>query len=490
MENEMDFQTMFEQGLASLNMKIRKGDKVSGTVVVVGRDSVFVNVGGRQEGYFDVKDFTDGEGNITVKVGDVVEGVSMGSGPDGIKLQRCVSAGQADAAVEEAFNAKMPIEGKVVAERKGGFGVEVGKTTAFCPYSQMDLRGVKKEGAEYIGQKLFFYISEYGEEGRNVVLNRRRLLEEEQEKAKAELLSNLQEGDVVKGRIVRLMPFGAFVNIGGVEGMVHISELGWSRAEKPEDVVSEGQEVMVKVLKYEPATEEKRERLSLSIKQALGDPWERLAEDSAFAEGTKHTGKVIRLADFGAFVQLMPGIDGLAHISQLGADHRIEHPSEVLSVGDDVEVTILTIDVSKRRIGLCIGDPKVKDEKPAELTAEEEAAAIEAAVAGQILEGEVEMQKPFGLFVKLPNGQTGLLHISQIQLGDGGVPVRLMYRRFPLHSKINVIVKDVAGDRISLTLPETMEREQEAGRTAAYEINDEKSASFGSLDDLFGGIQL
>ena len=491
MDNEMSFAELFEKDAAKLNMNIHKGDKVTGKVIMIDRENVFVDLGGRQEGYLDIKDFADGQGGFAVKVGDVVEAFCMGSSNEGIKLQRRAgNSKEVDTAVEQAYLSKMPIEGKVTGERKGGFTVEVGKSQAFCPYSQMDARGVKKEASEYIGQKFDFYVSEYSEEGRNVVLNRRKLLDEMREKAKDALLASLKEGDVLKGKVTRLMPFGAFVDLGGVEGMVHISELGWSRAEKPEDVVSEGQEVLVKVLRYEPADGEKRERLSLSIKQALGDPWDNVADNPAYAAGTKLRGKVVRLATFGAFIQLAPGIEGLAHISQLGAEKRVEHPSEVVNVGDEVDVTILEVNAESRRISLCIGEPKVKNEKPAELTVEEEKQAIEAAVAGQTLEGEVDSLKPFGVFVKLPNGQVGLLHISQIQLGDGAIPVRELYRRYPLHSKVNVVVREVEGNRVSLTLPETLEREQEANRETAFEIHDQKSESFGSLGGLFDNIQL
>ncbi|NLF94696.1 MAG: S1 RNA-binding domain-containing protein, partial [Oligosphaeraceae bacterium] len=180
-----------------------------------------------------------------------------------------------------------------------------------------------------------------------------------------------------------------------------------------------------------------------------------------------------------------------AHISQLGADHRVGHPSEVVKEGDVVDVTILGVDLERRRIALCLGDPKEQEEAPAQLSLEEERQIISAAVAGQTVQGEVESQKPFGLFVKLPNGQTGLLHISQIPLPEGnGIPIRQLYRQYPLHSQIEVVVRSVEGKRISLTLPETLEIEKDRERTTVIEVKDGDDKNFGSLGDLFGGLKL
>ena len=487
----MDFAELFEKQ-SSVNMQIRTGDKVTGTVISIGKSAVFVDLKARQDGVLDIKDVTAPDGTVTVKVGDSVTAFVSGSDSEGIQLRMRLGGRsvQVDTAVAEAFESKIPIEGKVTGERKGGFTVQVGASEGFCPYSQIDARGVKKEGAEYIGNTYTFVVTEYSEEGRNVVLSRRRVLEEQAAEARQKLLANLQEGDIIDGTVSSIMPYGVFVDLGGIEGMVHVSELSWDRGIRPEDVVKPGQRLTVKVLSYQPAEGKNRERIALSLKQAMGDPWEKVAEDPAFAAGTKHLAKVTRLADFGAFLLLAPGVEGLAHISQLGADHRVEHPSEVLKEGQEVEVTVLAVDSARRRISLCIGEPKVKDEKPAELTAAQEQQVAEAAVAGQTIEGEVDAQKPFGLFVKLPNGQTGLLHISQLNLGGGdkAAQERQMFRNYPLHSKIKVVVKAVEGNRVSLTTPEQMESEAEHAGT--LEVHDSKGSSFGSLGDLFSGLKL
>jgi len=488
--NENDFGKMFE-AQERQKVQIRPGAKISGKVIMIGKDTIFVDLGARADGILDRQDFDDGKGGCTVAEGDIVEAFCMGWSDDGIKLQTKVSGGQeTDAGVEDAFNAKMPIEGKVTGERKGGYTVQISQTEAFCPFSQIDGRGVRKEPVEYIGNTYLFKITEYAEEGRNVVLSRRLILEEEAQKSRAALRETLAEGDLVNGTVVKLMPFGVFVDLGGIEGMVHISEISWSRIGSPEEVVHEGQELRVKILKLEWGDDETRERVSLSIKQAQTDPWELIPDAPEYAVGSKRSGKVTRISSFGVFIELEPGVDGLAHISQLGVDNRVEHPSEVLQIGEQVEVTILGVETDRKRISLCIGEPKSKAEEPAELSLEEEQEIISQAIAGQKIEGEIESQKPFGLFVKLPDGRTGLLHISQIPLPEGGLQVRALYRLYPLRSKIEVVIREIDGNRISLTLPETLEKEQELERETPINVKDSADASFGTLDDLFSGIEL
>lgn len=491
---EMDFAALFEAH-SGINMQIRNGDKVSGKIISIGKDSIFVDLGGRQDGLIDVKDFMDADGQLTVKVGDTVEAFATGSDSDGIRLRKHLggrSHHEVDSAVLEAWNSKIPVEGKVTGERKGGYSVEIGKTGAFCPYSQIDRHGAGKQSADYVGQTFTFLITEYSEEGRNVVLSRRRLLEAEEEAARAKLLANLKEGDILEGKVSSIMPYGAFVDLGGLEGMVHVSEVSYDRTAKPGDLLAVGQRVKVKVLSFEEGSDGRRPRIALSIKQAADDPWAAMADDPQFAAGTTRKGRVTRLADFGAFIQLAPGIEGLAHISQLGADHRLDSPAEVLSSGQEVEVTILDVDPARRRIALCIGQPKNSAAATPGLTAEEEKAAQDALIAGQTIEGEVEKQVPFGLFVKLPNGQTGLLHISQLPLnaGERHLQERQMFRQFPLHSKIAVVVKEANGDRLSLTTPAAMADEAEKHRTVSQNMSDSASGSFGSIGDLFGGLKL
>ena len=492
-EETKDFASLFEAKMGAMSTTIQTGKKVTGRIIQITDKTTFVDLGVQCDGYLDTQDLRNNKGELHYKVGDEIEATNLGWTDEGYHLAVKVAKDMTDAAVEQAFVAKLPIEGKVLEERKGGFGVQVSSAKGFCPFSQMDLRGVKKEPAEYIGQTYLFMITEYSEEGRNLVLSRRVLLEAEAAKAKEELKAGLNVGDIREGRVVKVMPFGAFVDLGGgIEGMVHVSEMSWNRGVNPEDIVKEGQDVTVKIIDLVWGEDGRRDRIALSMKQVAGDPWTRIADDPAYAEGTKRQGRVVRLADFGAFIELEPGIEGLAHISQLGVEQRVNHPSEVLKEGQEVEVTILGVDTERRRVSLCVGEPKVKDEKPAELTPEQEQEVVERVNVGEVLEGEVELLKPFGVFVKLPNGQTGMVHISRTPFGGrgNGNSSRAFFKAYPLHSKLKVIVLEANGDRISLTLPETVEAEQEANRLEALNVKDEGDASFGSLGDLFGGISL
>ena len=491
-----NFSELFEQSL-NVNMNIQRGQKVTGKIIMIGKDDIFVDLGGRQDGCISRKDFLDEEGNLTVKQGDEITAFVTGSGNDGIKLERSLGGRtihEVDSAIMDAFTNKMPIEGKVTALRKKeekvvGYGVQIAKSEAFCPASQIDGPGLRHNPEEYLGQTYKFMVTEYSEDGFKLVVSRRIVLEDEANEARQRLLANLEPGMVLDGTVSSIQPFGCFVDLGGLDGMVHVSEISWNRGVRPEEVVKVGDKVKVKVLACEePSEGRRRPRISLSIKQAAPEPWDAFASNPEFAVGTKHTGKVMRLVDFGAFIQLLPGVEGLAHISQLGADHRVEHPSEVLTVGQQVEVTILDIKEDTRKIALCIGEPKVRGEKAAKLTPEQEQAASVKANLEQTLDGEIEAQKPFGLFVKLPNGQTGLLHISQLPInGDNVLKERVMAKTCPLHSKLQVIVKEVNGNKISLTLPETLASENEI---APEQLQDEKSKTFGNLGDLFSGLKL
>lgn len=483
-----DFARLFEEKMGNLRTTIRTGEKVRGKVTMIGQNTIFVNLGTRADGLLDKKDLLDDDGQLKVKEGDIVEAFCMAWTDEGIKLAVKMSRDMVDSSIEDAFRAGIPVEGKVTGERKGGFTVQVANAEAFCPFSQMDGRGVKKEPAEYIGATFSFLLTEYAEEGRNIVLSRRRILEQEAAKLLAALKETLQVDDIIDGTVTRIMPYGAFVDLGGVEGMVHVSEMSWERGQNPEDLVQEGQKVSVKVLSLDWGGDGQREKLSLSMKQAVGDPWEKALSENRYVAGSRHQGVVSRLADFGAFITLEPGLDGLAHISQLGAEQRVNHPSEVLQPGEKVDVTVLAVDPEKRRLALCIGEPKKAEEGTAERSAEETLAQIEVA-DGEILEGEVEKVMPFGVFVSLPIGQTGLLHISQTTVaGSGSLQVRALYKAYPLRSKVKVVIREIKGDRISLTLPEILEQERE--QDSNMDVKDSADKDFGSLGDLFGQLKL
>ena len=252
MTESSDFAKMFEASANNLNTQLYEGKKVTGTIISITRDNVFVDLGGRSEGIIDKKDLLNSKGELKYKEGDQVKATCMGLQDGYTKLAVKINSIDVDSSVSDAYEAKIPIEGKVLEERKGGFGVQVGSSKGFCPFSQMDLRGVKKEPAEYVGQTYQFLITEYSEEEGNIVLSRRRVLEEEAQKMREYLKGMLKVGDIRDATVVKLMPFGAFVDLGGIEGLVPASEISWTRGIKVDEALKEGQPVQVKIIVHYP----------------------------------------------------------------------------------------------------------------------------------------------------------------------------------------------------------------------------------------------
>lgn len=256
----------------------------------------------------------------------------------------------ASAQLEDAWRSGIPVEGYVAREIKGGFEVKIGENIrAFCPFSQISLRRAENP-SEFVGKHLLFRITDYGERGRNIVLSHRRILEEEQRARRESLRETLQEGMTVQGTVTRLADFGAFVDIGGVDGLIPLSEVGWTRVRHVRDVLSVGEQVSVVIKKIDWDAD----RISLSLKDTVADPWSTVAE--RFPEGSYHTGTVARLAPFGAFVTLAEGVDGLIHISKLGKGKRIAHPREALAEGESVDVRVDGVDRETRRLSLSLAE--------------------------------------------------------------------------------------------------------------------------------------
>lgn len=334
------------QGGAKRTKRPKVGDVISGKIISIGKDTVFIDAGGKAEGTLEKGQVSDKDGKLLVKVGDTIEARVVGDAGGVLELRVKVGRGpQASAELLQAAELGIPVEGMVTEVVKGGVSVDVAGVRGFCPASQLDARFVE-DVSVFVGKKLTFKITRY--EPRNLVLSRRAIVEEENEKLAAETRKKLEVGAVLKGKVVGFKPFGAFVDLGGIEGMLHVSELGHSRVAKPEDVLSMGQEVEVAVLKIEPG--EKGQRIALSLKALATDPW--LETAAAFKVGQRVKGKVTRLLAFGAFVEIAPGVEGLVHISELGAGRRINHPKEVVSPGQEVEATVLRIDPAERKIAL------------------------------------------------------------------------------------------------------------------------------------------
>ena len=341
-----------ERGAPKAKKRPRVGDQITGKVVSIGKDAVFVDVGGKAEGSLERAQVSDPEGKLLVKVGDTVEARVVADAGGSLTLRVKLGRGpEARGELQQAQELGIPVEGVVTEVIKGGVSVDVAGVRGFCPASQIDVRFVD-DLTVYVGQKLLFRITRY--EPRNLVLSRRALLEEDNAKRAIETRKKLEPGAVMRGKVVGFKPFGAFIDLGGIEGMLHVSELGYARVEKPEDLLSLGQEVEVAVLKIEPGGKDDRvsERISLSLKALANDPWRDTA--ATLVEGARVKGKITRLSPFGAFVEIAPAVEGLIHISELGAGRRINHPKEVVSVGQDVEAVVLSIDQERHRIGLSI----------------------------------------------------------------------------------------------------------------------------------------
>lgn len=358
----------FGQLLAEHEQKAPKapssGQKVKGNIVSIGDEWVFVDLGGKAEGRIAAAELKDAEGNLTVKEGDSIDATVTGTDPESgaLLLQRRAGGkgkGKKPAEVvpeiRQAAENSLPLEGLVTGLNKGGAEVQVYGMRAFCPLSQLDLRYVENP-QQFVGQKLMFKVNRLeegnrGGRGPNIVLSRRQLLEEEQQSRASETREKLQVGAVLHGRVTSLTSYGAFVDLGGIEGMLHVSEIGHTRTTHPQDVFQVGDEVEVQVIKIEKGKDEKRpERISLSRRSLQADPWNEAA--SRFSEGMEVPGRVMRTETFGAFVELAPGLEGLVHISEMGAGRRLNHSREAVQPGQEVQVRVLGVDTARRRISL------------------------------------------------------------------------------------------------------------------------------------------
>lgn len=357
---EENFAEMFEKSFKKQG-RLEPGQMVEAMIVKISPEWIFLDMGGKGEGYLDRKEMTDEQGNLSVREGDTVRAYFVSSENNEMHFTTKIGSGPGKQnQIEDAWKNQIPVEGTFTKEIKGGFEVKIGGSVrAFCPFSQSGIRREENQ-TDYIGKAFTFKIAEYAEDGRNIVLSRRWILEDEKRDRKEALKTELKEGMKVKGTVTSIQKFGAFVDIGGVEGLLPVSEIAWSRTEKVGDVLSAGQEVevIVKKLDWE------NDKFSFSLKDALPDPWDRVVE--AYPLGSYHTGKVARLAAFGAFVTLKEGIDGLVHISKMGAGRRINHPKEVLKEGQTVEVKIESVDRENRKLSLSLAEISRAEEEEAE----------------------------------------------------------------------------------------------------------------------------
>lgn len=384
--SEERFEDLFQDKISG--QKIQPGDKVDAVVADINGENIFLDLGGKSEGILSAAEYRNDENELTISIGDSVSVFLVASRGGEMVFTNRIGSGQAGVEeLEQAFHAGIPVEGKVTSEIKGGFQVTVAGQRGFCPYSQMGLRRVDNPD-EYLEQTMAFRIIEFSSKGRNIILSARAILEEEREQLKEQLKETLTEGDKVEGVISSIRDFGAFVDLGGVDGLIPISELAWGQTDRVDDVLSQGQrvEVIIKRLDWD------KDRISLSLKDTLENPWDQVEEK--YAPGSVHAGRVSRLAQFGAFVTLEPGIDGLLHISKLGSGRRLNHPREALEAGQEITVKIDSVDPDKKRISLVPEDytaeaeekknytPPPKDSKPKSM-----------GTLGDLLQAQMERKK-------------------------------------------------------------------------------------------------
>ncbi|WP_233248359.1 30S ribosomal protein S1 [Desulfonatronum sp. SC1] len=457
---EQSFAEMFEASEMEMKPDLRVGDRIKGRVITVSEEMVYVDTGTKSDGVIEKQELLDKDGVFALREGDEVELFVVAVQGGQIRLAKALSGEGGLEQLRQAMEEGIPVEGKIKETCKGGFRVRILDKTAFCPLSQVDRRPVDDPEA-LVGESMSFLITKVEERGRNIVVSRRALLDRELVETLAEFLEKASVGDLLQGTVSRLAPFGAFVELApSLEGLVHVSELGWSRNVSPEDVVAVGDQVTVKLLKVDD--QGKGIRLELSMKQAMEDPWSRLADEVQV--GAKLSGRVTNLAPFGAFMEIAPGIEGLVHVSEMSYLKRVHKPGDMVAVGDSVSVMIKSIDPQTRRIALSMRDAE----------GDPWDGVAERFKKGQVVQGTMEKREKFGMFVRLEPGIVGLLPNSRLERAEDEA-----YAKAKPGEVLPVVVDVVDGDkrRISLALPGVEQNEDWRGHTA------QETAPMGSLGE-------
>jgi small subunit ribosomal protein S1 len=440
-----DFAALFAREGAGPALEV--GQLVKGRVIQIGAETIFVDVHGKGEALIDRAELEDDQGGLRVTVGDEIEATVVATDEEVRLSYKLLKGVRARQALEMAADTGVPVEGKVTAVIKGGYEVTVGGLRAFCPFSQMDVRRVETP-EELLGRVLDFRISKYGERGRNIVLSRRQLLEAHAAKVAEETWKKITPGAVLAGTVASLPEFGAFIDLGGVQGLVPLSEISHSRALRPTERLRLGEAVTVKVLKVDDA----KKRVSLSLKALEGDPW--AAVPGRLRERQVVRGRVVRMTEFGLFVEVLPGVDGLVHMTEIPRSRQAAM-KEAAETRAELAVMLLSIDVERRRIALA---PAPEGSSPGE--------EVESTLTvGSAITGTVERIEPFGVFVRLGPGQLGLVPSAEM-----GVSRSADYRReFPPGTEVKVIVLAIeeGGRRIRLSRAKAL-LEEEQRETQAY----------------------
>lgn len=427
------FAELFEESLAKAEM--RPGSIIRGTVVDIGPDVVVVNAGLKSEGVVPKWQFLDAEGQIEVQVGDSVE-VTLELLEDGLgatllsrdKAKRL----KAWRDLEEAYEKNETVSGRLTGKVRGGFTVALGALRAFLPGSLVDVRPVR-DTAYLENRDLEFKVIKIDQKRNNVVLSRRAVVESEYSAEKEALLENLKEGAVVNGTVKNLTDYGAFIDLGGIDGLLHITDMAWKRVRHPSEAVQIGQEIQVKVLKFD----QEKNRVSLGLKQLGEDPWLNIAR--RYPPGTRLFGKVSNLTDYGCFVELEDGVEGLVHVSEMDWTNKNVNPSRVVQLGEEVEVMVLDIDEERRRISLGM--------KQCRANPWEEFAGTHK--KGDKIKGNIKSITDFGIFIGLDGGIDGLVHLSDISWSVAGEEAIRQYKRGDEVETV-ILAIDPERERISL----------------------------------------
>ena len=444
------FADLFEQ--SQIEGKMRPGTIVSATVVDVRSDAVVVNAGLKSEGVIPIEQFYNEKGELEVSIGDTID-VALDSVEDGYGETRLsrekAKRLMAWVNLEKAHESNQTVTGTIVERVKGGFTVDIQNVRAFLPGSLVDVRPVKDTG--YLeGKTLDFKVIKIDRRRSNVVVSRRAVVERETTAERVALLDNLKEGAMIKGVVKNLTDYGAFIDLGGVDGLLHITDMAWKRVKHPSEVVNIGDEIEVKVLKFD----RERNRVSLGLKQMGDDPWTDVAR--RYPEHTKLQGRITNIADYGCFVELEEGIEGLVHVSEMDWTNKNVHPSKLVNVGDEVEVMVLDIDSERRRISLGM---KQCQPNPWELFAATHN-------KGDRVRGSIKSITDFGIFVGLDGGIDGLIHLSDISWAENGEEA---IRRFSKGQELETVVLavDAERERISLGLKQ-LEKDPFSSYVAEY----------------------
>jgi len=463
--DEMSFEELFNSYDTKVGQELNQGDMVEGKIISIGRSSVYIDTGTKSDGVVDKIELLDENGEFPFQVNDIIKLYVVSLSESEVILSRAISGAGKAIMMEDACRNQTPVEGKVMDVIKGGFNVDILGKRAFCPVSQMDVKYVETP-EDYLGQTYHFLITRFEEQGRNIVVSRRDLLNEQIREEQEAFLAKVSEGDIVQGCVTKLMPFGAFIELApGVEGMAHISELSWSRVEKADEIVQTGDMVGVKLLKIE-TREGDTPKISLSIKQVDANPWDTMG--SFFKPGDQVMGKVVRLAAFGAFVEIAPGVDGLVHISEMSHTKRVLRPEDVVQEGEQVQVVIKAIDQDSKRISLSIkdglGDPWT--------------GASTKYVPGTVVNGTLEKKETFGLFMNLEPGVTGLMPISNIRNASSSAD----YDKLKPGESIAVLIQEVDEDNRRITLGSPDQKDSDDWKQFAPA---QKKETMGTMESLF-----